>query len=240
MNTNSGTAILAGAGLALIAGSASAANLVVNGDFSAGNTGFTSGYALTTMTPYLFQGGVHGIYAVEAISAIPGSAAYGDWTNVTATPTGGQGNAFVSDGPDNPTTAALPAWTETVSVKPNTTYTFSFYGAEVSNTCCSNAQLQPIVDGDSGASITPNGAWEQDVMTWNSGSSTTATLEIFDRNDSGGFNDFALDDISFTGAGVPEPATWAVMLVGFGALGASLRRARRVALATARGPLTPR
>lgn len=34
-----------------------------------------------------------------------------------------------------------------------------------------------------------------------------------------------------TAASVPEPATWALMLLGFGALGASLRRRRGVALA---------
>src|SRR5580693_5249442 len=156
--TNTG-AIAIGFTLA-VAGAASAANLVVNGDFSAGDTGFTSGYTLTTMTPYLFQNAVHQIYAVEAISAIPGSAAYPDWTNITASPTGGAGNAFVSDGPDNLTSASLAAWSETVSVQPNTTYTFSFYGAEVSNTCCSNAELLPSVDGVAGSTITPGGAWQ--------------------------------------------------------------------------------
>lgn len=35
---------------------------------------------------------------------------------------------------------------------------------------------------------------------------------------------FALDD---SGAGVPEPATWGLMLVGFGGLGAALRARRR-------------
>ena len=40
---------------------------------------------------------------------------------------------------------------------------------------------------------------------------------------------FASQDIVPTG-GVPEPATWAMMLIGFGGLGAALRRRRAVAL----------
>jgi len=48
-----------------------------------------------------------------------------------------------------------------------------------------------------------------------------------------GGNDFAVDNISVAG-GVPEPATWAMMLVGFGGLGAMLRaNRRRMASATA-------
>jgi hypothetical protein len=49
---------------------------------------------------------------------------------------------------------------------------------------------------------------------------------------------FASQDIvPIGGGGVPEPSTWAMMLVGFGGLGAVLRRRRRdvVALAPARG-----
>jgi len=43
---------------------------------------------------------------------------------------------------------------------------------------------------------------------------------------------FAIDDLRFAaGGGVPEPATWAMMLMGFGGLGAVLRRRSRVALA---------
>lgn len=43
-----------------------------------------------------------------------------------------------------------------------------------------------------------------------------------------------LDDVSVTAA-VPEPATWGMMLIGFGGIGAALRsrRARKPALATA-------
>ncbi|HZZ67635.1 MAG TPA: PEPxxWA-CTERM sorting domain-containing protein [Phenylobacterium sp.] len=40
------------------------------------------------------------------------------------------------------------------------------------------------------------------------------------------------DDISVAGAGVPEPATWALMIGGFGLAGAALRR-RRATVATA-------
>jgi hypothetical protein len=37
------------------------------------------------------------------------------------------------------------------------------------------------------------------------------------------------DDVSIIAGGVPEPATWGLMLVGFGALGACLRRKRTAA-----------
>ena len=41
------------------------------------------------------------------------------------------------------------------------------------------------------------------------------------------------DNVSFDVAAVPEPATWALMIVGFGMTGASLRRHRRVIAALA-------
>jgi hypothetical protein len=41
-----------------------------------------------------------------------------------------------------------------------------------------------------------------------------------------------LDGVSLNG-GVPEPATWAMLLVGFGGLGAAIRSRRKLALATA-------
>ena len=51
---------------------------------------------------------------------------------------------------------------------------------------------------------------------------------------SGGYgqNGIALVNFSIAqGAAVPEPATWAMMLMGFGAIGVSLRRRKRVAFA---------
>ena len=40
---------------------------------------------------------------------------------------------------------------------------------------------------------------------------------------------FAIDDVRFTSArGVPEPATWGLMILGFGAAGSALRRRRSI------------
>lgn len=48
----------------------------------------------------------------------------------------------------------------------------------------------------------------------------------------GGIIATELDSITVTGGGVPEPASWALMIAGFGLVGAAVRR-RRAALATA-------
>jgi hypothetical protein len=45
--------------------------------------------------------------------------------------------------------------------------------------------------------------------------------------------DLVYDNLSFTVSSVPEAATWAMMLVGFGGLGAAIRSRRRPAAATA-------
>lgn len=54
----------------------------------------------------------------------------------------------------------------------------------------------------------------------------------------GSFNDWVgVDNIRFTqvgvGGAVPEPASWAMMLLGFGAMGVAVRRARRVTVSYA-------
>ena len=51
------------------------------------------------------------------------------------------------------------------------------------------------------------------------------------KNSSGGNNDPLIDGVSFASSSAPEPASWAMMLGGFGLLGASLRSQRRARVA---------
>jgi hypothetical protein len=203
---------------------------VVNGDFSAGNTGFSTDYTLSALTPY-FSNGAHGIYQILPANQISSSSAYGDWVYAPTDPFGHpNGTVFVADGSD--TTPLKAVWSETVSVTPNTNYVFSFYGIEVSNLGIP-AQLQETINSTTGSTLIASHTWQNSSFSWNSGSSTTATLTLTDTETSGGFNDFAISNISFTG-GVPEPSTWAMMILGFAGMGfTAYRRKSKPALMAA-------
>lgn len=59
--------------------------------------------------------------------------------------------------------------------------------------------------------------------------SANITSIRFTESDGNGTNDFAIGPLQLIGnvAGVPEPATWAMMLIGFGAIGLAVRRGRK-------------
>ncbi len=82
-----------------------------------------------------------------------------------------------------------------------------------------------------GSVLTTSGGYRfGDVTLW--GNQTW----IFARDDSGGITadtNFSYSINAFSIAVVPEPATWAMMIVGFGAVGASLRRRKADAITSA-------
>ncbi len=165
-------------------------NLVTNGDFSLGNTGFSTGHVYGT-------GGSWGLLSSAGQYAISTNA------NLThnnfpscADHTSGTGNYMIVNGSS---VANLSVWCQTITVLPNTTYYFSAWITSVVSS--SPAVLSFTVNNVSlGAnhnvsSTTCN--WQNYFQTWNSGTATSATICITNQNTAGGGNDFGLDDISF-------------------------------------------
>ncbi|MCW4469777.1 gliding motility-associated C-terminal domain-containing protein [Flavobacterium sp. MFBS3-15] len=168
------------------------ANLIENGDFSQGNTLFTTGYTqVANPNPF----GVQSSYDIVTNPNAWFTAFSSCGDNTT-----GSGNLMVFDGATDPSGNVI-VWSNQnpVTVLPNTDYTFSYYVASVSPD--SPARLEVTINGVSqGLPVTAPGAtclWTQVSYNWNSGANTTANFVIYDRNINSGGNDFALDDISF-------------------------------------------
>ncbi|MGA2753897.1 MAG: hypothetical protein ABSE53_09015 [Terracidiphilus sp.] len=179
--------------MALAVGAQTSQNLVINGDFENGNTGFNTGYSIGDVAN---PGG----YAIGTNpSTAPG--AFGDWCNC-GDHTSGTGKMMIVNGA---TDATLPVWEETVAVTPSTEYTFSYWGAEVDHDSSSLPHLALKINGAViGSSTFPEyppdngGHWQNYKFTWKSGSSKSADLALYDLNTDASWNDFALDDISFS------------------------------------------
>ena len=218
--------------LALAAGLSSSAfagapNLVPNGDFEAGNTGFTSDYA------YSPAGNTdEGQYTVRS-NPFPWNSSFisgGDHTS-------GSGLMYVGNG--SPVDGAAVWESTTIAVAPNTNY---FFEAFVTDVCCSSpfpgntpSVLEFSVSGDSLGTATTDlalaGTWQGLSKEWNSGANTSVTLSLINRNTARAGNDFAIDDIylgtvSTVLPSVPEPPAGVLMLLGAGVL-ATVRRLAR-------------
>jgi len=212
------TAFIAAAALAT-AGSAQAANLVYNGDFELGDTGFLSDYVYAIPTYN------QGEYSTPSNPADV-HPAFASFPDHTADP----GNKMMVINGAADTTDWV--WYQNIStaLTANTNYYFSTWVASVYPE--SPARLNFIINGENVGALAASsttGLWQQFFVVWNSGAATSASIGLKNDNDAYSGNDFALDDISFDTAPVPEPATWALMIMGFGTAGAMLRRRRAVA-----------
>lgn len=189
-----------------------AVNLIVNGDFEAGNTGFTSEYTYDDTPP---MGGT-GYYAIGTNPQV--------WNNVWASfgdHTSGSGNMFIADGH---TVWDKTLWQQTVTVAPNTPYIFSYWAA----TSYSERppKLRTFINGVRIGDLqlpSQTGQWVKFEAVWNSGTATSATIQLVDLVTYPAGNDFTLDDISLQM--VPEPT--AVWLLSIGLTAVALRRRRK-------------
>jgi large repetitive protein len=222
-----------------------ATNLVVNGDFSDGNVGFTSQYkyvapragALMPETRY-------------TIASDP-RAVHPYWVSMS-----GDNPMLLVNGA---TGRAATVWQETVNTIAGQTYEFTASAADV---CCNKShqgryapsELEFEVSANNFATFKtlatidtapPGDAGDFHTATADFTASGSVKIRVVDGLTGRVGNDFALDDIgvfavSGSGgsspvgvsepSGVPEPQSWALMITGFAAVGAAVRASRRRAL----------
>ena len=164
------------------------AELVKNGNFSSGYTQFN------TNLNYQPNQGSQALYA-DNLFAI-GTNANNYHNNFFGTDhTTGNGNFMIINGNRNP--GGL-IWGETVNVTPNTDYYFSVWMMNLNGISPPIVQFQ-INDIDQAQTFSPQGVtlWVQKCITWNSGNSTTAKIELINQSTQENGNDFGLDDFSF-------------------------------------------
>jgi hypothetical protein len=181
---------------------AHAGNIIQNGDFSLGNTNFNSDYIYI---PYDYADSnltatvKNGHYTVAPY--VPPS--FSDWLPFH-TVSGGNSQMLVVDGSTNPSTTVV--WSQSVPVAANTTYSISFYLAEIglTNILATNAvYLGGSLIGIAAAPSTQD-VWQQFSFTWNSGFNTNVLLAFEDLDMQNHYNDFAIDNISMSA--VPPPS----------------------------------
>ncbi len=202
----------------LLLASAAGAVTVPNGDFSAGNSGFTSDYtfgAANTGSQY---------YDVQTNAQLshPSYVSYGDHTT-------GTGLYLIANGAEvaNATVYRSAA----IAISAGTTYSFGAFLSNAYPDAPAVLDFRVALDAGPATSIgsytIPAGAgvWNSASQTFFSGTATSVFLSFVDLNLVPGGNDFAIDDITLTQVNaVPEAATWVMMIAGFGLVGAGMRR----------------
>jgi hypothetical protein len=195
---------------------ASMAQVIVNGDFEAGNTGFSSDYGYV---PVVDQSSLYpeGIYTVDD-NPNDGHNLFTSMGDHTT----GTGNMLIANG-QNGTHAV---WSQTVTgLTAGTYYNLSAWASSVHPTAPAN--LSFFVDG---VQLSPNlqltsttNLWEE-LKTTFLATDGDALVEIINAVPDLNGNDYALDDITIDA--VPEPGTMTALGLGIAAL---LRRRNKKA-----------
>jgi gliding motility-associated-like protein len=167
-------------------------NLIYNGSFNLGATGFYTQYNLVAAAPA--PGGAQGIAGVVAMA----NAFFAPYA---ACPDQDGNSAMLVV--DAATTNAI-VWQQAVPVEPNTDYILSYWATAVVTD--NPAQLATGINNTvlNTTTLTSNVcAWQEITFIWNSGASTVALIDITDLNLLANGNDFAIDNISFQSAAQP-------------------------------------
>lgn len=204
-----------------IAGQAMAATVVTNGDFETGNlSNWTFSDVGGGAAPVIIQYGQNGQYP---------TGAHGE--PVPSAPNGGAFGLYLSSD-----TARPHSLSQLVNLVAGQTYSLSFdyYVPQNGYNNANDATLGFTIDDTQAGSIFRTGsadgvqprAWHTFSTIWTAVGDGDATLTLnfngLGLADGDFAADFVVDNIAMTA--VPEPATWALMIGGFGLAGMQLRR----------------
>ena len=193
--------------LALVALGASANNLVSNGGFEAPVTNFTACFANMTSGGWSSSGPAESCYLSNNLP--------NPWPDAV------DGLQFMYLGQNLTANVRLA---QSISLEAGTSYGLQFHLAGLD--AHPGGTLVVAVDGDTILTVsTPNSdsRWVQHTVSFVSGSTGYAALSFVSPT-GGAFN---LDSVSLTAAPVPEPASWALLVMG-GLLVAGAANRRRV------------
>lgn len=206
--------------------SAFAANLVVNGGFEdttgLGAVNAQGNYNLpqfTVFAGWTVMGSSDGVTLFGPTNTQGIAASGGDWS-MDLTPISPNSNGF-------------GGIRQTIVTEIGRSYRLTF---DIGNSPAFNGELAAVITGGVGSNFPDwtfggggrtGNAW--DTVTYDFVATSAATELIFGGGPAFGVNNqyVGLDNVSVVDLGVPEPGTWALMLMGFGALGSAVRRSRR-------------
>lgn len=171
------------------------ANIVANGNFSAGNVGFTSSYSM----PSSCAGCCCGVLTREGTYSVNTNPhnVHSRFTSMSDH-TSGSGKMLVVNGAS---VVGVTVWKEDITVQPNTNYVFSVWATSVNPV--SPAILQFSINGGALGTIAlsstvATGTWQYFTTVWNSGSASgSIPIALVNQNTAASGNDFAVDDIVF-------------------------------------------
>lgn len=173
-------------------------NLVVNGDFSSGNVGFTSQYNYVVDDP-----SVQNEMWPEQTYAVVNNpnnvhTAFCNMNTAALRSPGSGGNMLVGNAA---TSGSLKLWEQSITVTPNTDYVLTFYAVSLAGT--ESSLLFGIYTGcyRTGADVsvpfeTVNCVWNRYSFQFNSGNATSIPLAIVNISAQAAGNDIAIDDIN--------------------------------------------
>jgi gliding motility-associated-like protein len=164
--------------------------LVVNGHFEQGPTGFTSDYNSCTSC-FASIGGE--LFENQYVVGVNANHHHQGFQGIGQ---GGAGNFMIVNGSSLPNTNV---WCQTITVQPNTYYEFSAWVSSIFAQSPAQLQFQAngVLLGPVFTAPSSVNTWNQFFSVWFSGANTSVTICIINQNTATAGNDFGLDNISF-------------------------------------------